>query len=78
MRRHGVLCDALLNQAFLDLLAWVAAGLLVAAGAAVLTFVIRAFGAYPDGVAFATLLMNILVPIIDMKTQAPVFGHKKD
>ncbi len=52
--------------------------LLFAAGAAVLTFVIRAFGAYPDGVAFATLLMNILVPIIDMKTQAPVFGHKKD
>jgi Na+-translocating ferredoxin:NAD+ oxidoreductase RnfD subunit len=37
-----------------------------------------AFGAYPDGIAFATLLMNILVPIIDMKTQAPVFGHKKD
>jgi electron transport complex protein RnfD len=29
-------------------------------------------------VAFATLLMNILVPLIDMKTQAPVFGHKKD
>ncbi len=52
--------------------------LMFAAGAAVLTFVIRAFGAYPDGVAFATLLMNILVPIIDMKTQAPVFGHKKD
>jgi electron transport complex protein RnfD len=44
----------------------------------VLTYVIRAFGAYPDGIAFATLLMNILVPIIDMKTQAPVFGHKKD
>ena len=52
--------------------------LLFAAGAAVLTYVIRAFGAYPDGIAFATLLMNILVPIIDMTTQAPVFGHKKD
>ena len=52
--------------------------LLFAAGAAVLTYVIRVFGAYPDGVAFATLLMNILVPIIDMNTQAPVFGHKKD
>jgi electron transport complex protein RnfD len=52
--------------------------LLFAAGAAILTYVIRAFGAYPDGIAFATLLMNILVPIIDMKTQAPVFGHKKD
>ncbi|MDD3355256.1 RnfABCDGE type electron transport complex subunit D [Zoogloea sp.] len=52
--------------------------LLFAGGAAVLTFVIRAFGAYPDGVAFATLLMNICVPLIDMKTQAAVFGHKKD
>jgi len=52
--------------------------LLFAAGAAILTYVIRAFGAYPDGVAFATLLMNILVPILDMKTQAPVFGHKQD
>ncbi|HNO89092.1 MAG TPA: RnfABCDGE type electron transport complex subunit D, partial [Rhodocyclaceae bacterium] len=52
--------------------------LLFAAGAACLTYIIRAFGAYPDGIAFATLLMNILVPLIDMKTQSPVFGHKKD
>ena len=52
--------------------------LLFAAGAAIFTYVIRSFGAFPDGVAFATLLMNILVPLIDMKTQAPVFGHKKD
>ena len=52
--------------------------LLFAAGAAIFTYTIRAFGAFPDGVAFATLLMNILVPLIDMNTQAPVFGHKKD
>lgn len=52
--------------------------LLFAAGAGILTYVIRVFGAYPDGIAFATLLMNICVPLIDMKTQAPVFGHKKD
>lgn len=51
--------------------------LLFAAGAGLLTYLIRTFGAYPDGVAFATLLMNICVPLIDMKTQAPVFGHKK-
>ena len=37
---------------------------------------IRAFGAYPDGIAFAVLLMNICVPLIDMKTHPPVFGHK--
>ncbi len=50
--------------------------LIFAAGAAVITYVIRAFGAYPDGVAFGILLMNICVPLIDMGTQPPVFGHK--
>ena len=41
-------------------------------------FVIRSFGAYPDGIAFAVLLLNICVPLIDMKTQPPVFGHKRE
>lgn len=50
--------------------------LIYAAGAALLVYLIRVFGSYPDGVAFATLLMNICVPLIDMKTQPPVFGHK--
>ena len=50
--------------------------LIFAAGLALLTWIIRVFGAYPDGVAFATLLMNICVPLIDMYTQPPVFGHK--
>lgn len=50
--------------------------LIFAAGAALITVVIRAFGAYPDGIAFAVLLMNICAPLIDMKTQPPVFGHK--
>jgi Na+-translocating ferredoxin:NAD+ oxidoreductase subunit D len=52
--------------------------LIFAAGIALLTWIIRVFGAYPDGIAFATLLMNICVPLIDMKTQPPVFGHKND
>ncbi|HAF43587.1 MAG TPA: electron transport complex subunit RsxD [Gallionellaceae bacterium] len=47
-----------------------------AAGAAVLTFLIRTYGGFPDGVAFATLLMNICVPLIDAWTQPKVFGHK--
>jgi electron transport complex protein RnfD len=51
--------------------------LIYAAGIALLTWIIRTFGAYPDGVAFATLLMNIAAPLIDMWTQPPVFGHKK-
>lgn len=50
--------------------------LIFAAGVAVLTWIIRSFGAYPDGIAFAVLLMNIAAPLIDMNTQPPVFGHK--
>jgi electron transport complex protein RnfD len=51
--------------------------LIYAAGIAVLVWIIRVFGAYPDGVAFATLLMNICTPLIDLYTQPPVFGHKQ-
>ena len=51
--------------------------LIYAAGIALMTWVIRSFGAYPDGVAFATMLLNILAPLIDRYTQPPVFGHKK-
>lgn len=50
--------------------------LIFAAGVGVLTWIIRTFGAYPDGIAFAILLMNIAAPLIDMYTQPPVFGHK--
>ena len=50
--------------------------LIFAAGIALITYMIRNFGAYPDGIAFAVLLMNLCVPLIDMKTQPPVFGHK--
>lgn len=50
--------------------------LVFAAGIALITWIIRSYGAYPDGIAFAVLLMNLCVPLIDMKTQPPVFGHK--
>ncbi|MGO8754610.1 MAG: electron transport complex subunit RsxD [Gallionellaceae bacterium] len=50
--------------------------LIFAAGAGILTYLIRVFGGFPDGVAFATLLMNISVPIIDAYTQPKVFGHR--
>jgi len=36
--------------------------------------IIRVFGGYPDAVAFAVLLMNITVPLIDYYTQPKVFG----
>ncbi|MEE4378564.1 MAG: electron transport complex subunit RsxD [Candidatus Competibacteraceae bacterium] len=48
--------------------------LLYGAGVGVLTFVIRVFGGYPDGIAFAVLLMNIATPTIDQYTQPRVFG----
>ena len=50
--------------------------MIYAAGAALLTYLIRVFGGFPDGVAFATLLMNICVPLIVLYTQPPVFGKK--
>jgi electron transport complex protein RnfD len=50
--------------------------LIYAAGAALLTWLIRTFGGFPDGVAFAALLMNICVPLIDIWTQPKVFGKK--
>jgi electron transport complex protein RnfD len=50
--------------------------LIYAAGAALLTYLIRTFGGFPDGVAFATLLMNISVPLIVLYTQPKVFGKK--
>jgi len=50
--------------------------LIFAAGVALLAYLIRTFGAFPEGIAFAVLLMNLCVPIIDMKSQPAVFGHK--
>jgi len=44
--------------------------------AGLLTYVIRVFGGYPDGVAFAVLLMNLCVPLIDHYTQPAIFGMK--
>jgi len=46
--------------------------------AGVLAYIIRNFGAYPDGIAFAVLLMNMCVPLLDMKTQPRVFGHRNE
>jgi Na+-translocating ferredoxin:NAD+ oxidoreductase subunit D len=48
-----------------------------AAGVAVIAYLIRVYGGYPDGVAFAVIFMNICVPLIDAYTQPRVFGYKK-
>ncbi len=44
-------------------------------GAGFLTMLIRTWGGYPDGVAFAILLMNVCAPLIDTYTQPRVFGE---
>jgi electron transport complex protein RnfD len=51
--------------------------LIFGAGIGVLVYVIRAWGGYPDGMAFAVLLMNIAVPTIDHYTQPRVFGEQR-
>jgi len=48
-----------------------------AAGIGIITYLIRVYGGYPDGVAFAVIFMNICVPLIDAHTQPRVFGHEK-
>ncbi|MBQ0267399.1 MULTISPECIES: electron transport complex subunit RsxD [Providencia] len=40
-----------------------------------LVWVIRVYGGYPDAVAFAVLLANITVPLIDYYTQPRAYGH---
>lgn len=47
------------------------------AGIGILIFVIRTWGAYPDAVAFAVLLMNFAAPFIDTYTQPRTYGHVK-
>ena len=51
--------------------------LLFGAGVAVITLTIRRYGGFPDGVAFAILLMNMLVPLIDRYTRPRVYGHPR-
>jgi len=43
-----------------------------------MVFIIRAWGGYPDAVAFAVLLMNMAAPTIDYYTQPKVFGARED
>ncbi|MDE6745611.1 MAG: RnfABCDGE type electron transport complex subunit D, partial [Oscillospiraceae bacterium] len=46
-------------------------------GCGLITFIIRSFGSYPEGVSFSILLMNLLTPYIDKLTKASPFGAKK-
>ena len=45
-------------------------------GCGVLTFVIRKFGGYPEGVSFSIILMNIAAPLIERATVPKSFGQR--
>lgn len=51
--------------------------LVYGAGIGLLTWIIRSYGSYPDGVAFAVLLMNLVVPLIDRVTVPRIHGHPR-
>ena len=65
LNTDGVSCDL-----FGDL----SVKLIFGIGAGFLTFAIRYFGVYPEGVSFAILFMNILTPYIDSWTKHKIFG----
>ncbi|MGL5632151.1 MAG: RnfABCDGE type electron transport complex subunit D, partial [Azovibrio sp.] len=46
-------------------------------GVGILTYLIRVFGTFPDGIAFAVLIMNLCAPVIDLFSQPAVFGRKE-
>ncbi len=48
---------------------------LFGAGVAILVLAIRRWGAYPDGIAFAIVLMNAAAPLIDRLTPPRIFGR---
>ena len=45
-------------------------------GIGILTVIIRVFGAYPEGVSFAILIMNAFVPLINKLCKPKRFGEK--
>ena len=45
-------------------------------GIGVLTVIIRRFGAYPEGVQFAILIMNAFVPLINTYMKPKRFGEE--
>ncbi len=52
--------------------------LIFGVGCGLVTVFIRYFGAYPDGTAFAILLMNLLVPLFEAWTRPHRFGGSNE
>ena len=47
-------------------------------GCGFLTFLIRFYGSFPEGVSLAILLMNMFVPLINRVTKPRKFGYVKE
>ncbi len=47
-------------------------------GAGFLTFLIRIYGSFPEGVSLAIIIMNMFVPLINRMTRPVVFGYQKE
>ncbi|MBF0626930.1 MAG: RnfABCDGE type electron transport complex subunit D [Magnetococcales bacterium] len=46
-------------------------------GCGILTYLIRTWGGYPEGVSFAIVIMNATVPLIDQYSRPVTYGKKK-
>lgn len=51
--------------------------LIYGVGIGIITVLIRAFGAYPEGVSFAILIMNAFTPLINTYIKPKRFGEKR-
>jgi len=51
--------------------------LVFAVGVGLLAWLIRTFAGYPEGMAFAVLLMNAVTPIIEQYTRPRIFGRSR-
>lgn len=53
------------------------AQIVYAIGIGVIVVIIRKFGAYPEGVTYAILLMNIAAPLLDRVMPQKIYGCRK-
>jgi Na+-translocating ferredoxin:NAD+ oxidoreductase subunit D len=52
--------------------------LLFGLGVGLLTWIIRTWGSYPEGIAFAVLLMNAATPVIDRYIRPRIYGRQRN
>jgi len=46
-------------------------------GCGALTYIIRTWGSFPEGVAFAVMLMNAMTPLIDRYCRPRIYGRDR-